>query len=114
MWKLKREVVRGQPLRVGEREIVPEALIWSVRSHEAILGGTGDAVVKGAAWVYAVPRALLDRAPEQTYRVPIINWNARLEAILLAAAVALPIVLNAAVALWRPSRRRANLRGDHV
>ncbi len=98
---LKREVVRGEPIKVGDREIVPEAVIWSWQRVDATLGQHAQAALKGGLFRWARPTALLDRAPERTYRVPVSDINHRLEVLLLIAAALLPVVLNAAVNLLR-------------
>ena len=96
---LKREVARGTPISLGDREIVPEAVIWSWQRSDATLSQHGRASVWGGLFRWARPTALFDRAPERTYRVPVSDVNHRLEALLLMAAVLLPIVMNAAVSL---------------
>lgn len=103
---LKREVVRGQPIRLGEREIVPEAVIWSWQRADATLHQTGPATLLGGLFRWARPTALLDRAPERTYRIPVSDVNHRLEVLLLIAALLLPIVMNAAASLWRGGAAR--------
>lgn len=108
---LKREVVHGQPLSVGEREIVPEAVVWSWQRKDVMLKSAQSANGYGVHWTWARPTALLDRAPEQTYRVPVVDRNRQLELWLLIAAVVLPILLNVAVSLLHSARRHtARLR----
>ncbi len=99
--RLKREVVRGEPIALGEREIVPEAVIWSWQYSAATLNQHGPALLRGGLFRWARPTALFDRAADRTYRVPVSDVNHRLEALLLIAAVLLPVVLNAAVSLMR-------------
>ena len=101
---LKREVVRGEPLKVGDREIVPEAVIWSWQRVDATLGQHAQATLQGGLFRWARPTALLDRAPERTYRVPVGDINHRLEVLLLIAAALLPVVMNAAVSLLHGAR----------
>jgi hypothetical protein len=96
---LKREIVRGEPIKLGEREIVPEAVIWSWRRSEATLSQNGQAAMWGGLFRWARPTALFERTTDRTYRIPVSDVNHRLEALLLIAAVLLPIVLNAAVSL---------------
>ena len=98
---LKREVVRGEPIKVGDREIVPEAVIWSWRRSDATLAQHGHMSLVGGLFRWVRPTALFDRATDRTYRVPVSDVNHRLEALLLMAAVLLPIVMNAAVSLMR-------------
>jgi hypothetical protein len=43
----KREVIQGQPLQMGDREIVPEAEVWSLQTKQIGLkenGATGGGV----------------------------------------------------------------------
>lgn len=98
---LKREVVRGEPIKLGEREIVPEAVIWSWQYSTATLNQHGPALLRGGLFRWARPTAMFDRAADRTYRVPVSDVNHRLEALLVIAAVLLPVVLNAAVSLMR-------------
>ncbi len=98
---LKREVVRGEPIKVGDREIVPEAVIWSWQRADATLRQGGHTSLLGGLFRWARPTALFDRAADRTYRVPVSDVNHRLEALLLIAAVLLPVVMNAAVSLMR-------------
>jgi hypothetical protein len=98
---LKREVVRGAPIKFGDREIVPEAVIWSWQHSDATLSQSGGASLWGGLFRRAQPTALSDRAPDRTYRVPVSDVNHRLEVLLLTAAVLMPIVMNAAVNLMR-------------
>ncbi len=102
---LKREMVRGQPLVVGEHEIVPEAVVWSWQRKDVTLKPDQSVSGYGVRWTWARPTALLDRAPEQTYRVPVVDRNRQLELWLLAAALVLPILLNVAVSLLQSARR---------
>ena len=97
--KLKREVVRGEPIKVSDREIVPEAVIWSWQRSDATFRQHGQMSLAGGLFRWARPTALFDRAADRTYRVPVSDVNHRLEALLLIAAVLLPIVMNAAVSL---------------
>jgi hypothetical protein len=99
--RLKREIVRGTPIRLGNREIVPEAVIWSWQQANATLGSHQQAALQGGLFRWARPTALWDRAPERTYRVPVSDINHRLEVLLLIAAAWLPVVLNAAASLLR-------------
>ena len=103
---LKREVVRGQPIRWGAREIVPEAVIWSWQYADATLRQTGPVTLLGGLLRWARPTALLDRAPDRTVRIPVSDVNQRLEGLLLIAALLLPIVMTAAASLWRGGAAR--------
>lgn len=106
MLTLKRETVRGRPYRVGQREVVPEARVWILRSSEAVIGEGERAVLRGGLWLWARPTVLLDRAPERTYRVSVVDVNRRLEMLLLVAALLLPRMLNTAARFARLAQRR--------
>jgi hypothetical protein len=108
--KPKREVVHGQPIIVGKREVVPEAMIWSWHTKEAVIGQPQQVSFKGALIVHARPTALLERFDGHTRRIHIIDRNRRLERLLLIAAVLLPIVLNTAASLLRQARSQEAVR----
>ena len=79
-------------------------MIWSWQRADATLGQHAQAALRGGLFRWAQPTALLDRAPERTYRVPVSDINHRLEVLLLIAAALLPVVMNAAVSLLRGAR----------
>ncbi len=89
---LKRETIQGQPLRVGDREIVPEAEVWSFQArqlglqHNSASGG-------GAWWSWSHPTALIERGPHGERRVRINDVNLHFEIALLVAAIILPVLL---------------------
>ena len=99
MSQFKRETLRGEPIRVGDHEVVPEARVWSWQRKEAVIRDAGHAAERGMLMARARPTALLDRTGGSTRRIPVIDVNRRLEVLLLITALALPIVLNA-VALF--------------
>ena len=90
-----REVIQGQPLRVGEREIVPEAEVWSFRAKRMGLNDNTAyaASGSGAWWSWSRPTALIEHAPDGERRIPIIDVNLQLELALIIAALVLPLVL---------------------
>lgn len=113
--RLKRKVVRGRPIRWGTREVVPEAVIWSWQRTDATLRQAGPVTLLGGLFRWARPTALLDRAPERTDRIPVSDVNHRLEAVLLIAALLLPIVMTAAANLLRGAlSARGAKESDHV
>lgn len=105
---LKREVLRGQPWHMGEHEIVPEATLWWWQRKDVTLTQSQNTTGFGLRWAWARPTAVLDRAPERTYRVPVSDRNRQLETWLLIAALLLPIVLNAVVALLHPAQHKSD------
>ena len=88
----KREVIQGQPLQMGDREIVPEAEVWSLQTKQIGLkenGATGG----GVWWSWSRPTVLIERSPAGTRRVRVNDVNLQFEIALLAAAIVLPLVL---------------------
>ena len=96
-----REKVQGQPIRVGEREIVPEAEVWTFQSKQATIGAGSHASDNGIFWGWAHPTALLERTSGQERRIRIIDYNRQLELALLIAAIVLPVLLTIATRLAR-------------
>jgi hypothetical protein len=88
----KREVVQGQPLRAGDREIVPEAEVWSLQARQIGLKGN-NASGGGVGWSWTRPTALIERGPEGARRVRVNDVNLQFESALLVAAIMLPLVL---------------------
>jgi hypothetical protein len=88
----KREVVQGQPLHAGDREIVPEAEVWSFQAKQIGLQDNG-ASGGGVWWSWSRPTALIERGPEGARRVRVNDVNLQFEIALLVAAIVLPLVL---------------------
>ncbi len=88
----KRDTIRGSVIRAGEREIVPEAEVWSFQRKQLGLtdqGATGG----GAFWSWSRPTTLIERVNGVERRIRILDVNLQLEIALLIAAIVLPIVL---------------------
>jgi hypothetical protein len=89
---LQRETIRGQRLRVGDREIVPEAEVWSFQAKQ--LGLQENSVSgSGVWWSWSHPTALIERGPKGERRVRINDVNLQFEIVLLVAAIVLPVLL---------------------
>jgi hypothetical protein len=89
---LRRETIQGQPLRVGDREFVPEAEVWSLQVKQ--LGLQENSTSGGGVWwSWSRPTALIERGPEGARRVRISDVNLQLEIALIVAAIVLPVVL---------------------
>jgi hypothetical protein len=88
----KREVVQGQLLHAGDREIVPEAEVWSFQAKQIGLQDNG-ASGGGVWWSWSRPTALIERGPEGARRVRVNDVNLQFEIALLVAAIVLPLVL---------------------
>ena len=89
---LRRERLQGQPLQVGDREIVPEAEVWSFQAKQIGLKENG-ASGGGAWWSWSRPTALIARGPGGERRVRINDMNLQLEIMLIVAALVLPVLL---------------------
>jgi len=83
---IQRHVVQGEPIRVGQKEIVPEALVTLWLKRSATVGMDG---VWGwrASWVKIQPTAVIERGREGVRRIPIRDETKRLLIGLAAGAV---------------------------
>jgi hypothetical protein len=88
----KRETIHGRPWRMGDRDVVPEAEVWSLQSRQFGLQGDG-AAGRGVWWSWSHPTALIEHGPDGERRVPVHDINLRLEIALLSAALVLPLLL---------------------
>lgn len=83
---IQRRIIQGEPIRVGQKEIVPEALVtsWLKRSATISMDGVRG---WGAGWVNVQPTAVIERGPEGERRIPIRDETARLLIGLAAGTV---------------------------
>ena len=88
----RREITHGRPLRVGDREIVPEAEVWSFQTKQLGLKENSTAG-SGVWWSWSHPTALIERGPAAERRVWIGDVNLQMEIALLVAAIVLPVLL---------------------
>jgi hypothetical protein len=88
----KHETLQGQPLQVGDREIVPEAEVWSIQARQIGLR-ENSASGGGVWWSWSRPTALIERVPDGERRLRIVDVNLQLEIVLLVAALVLPLLL---------------------
>ena len=94
-------IVQGDPIRVGQKEIVPEAQVtWWLRRRAVIRmdGASGW----GAGAVSIRPTALIERGPSGAGRIPIRDETARLLIGLAAGAVFIWFLAEIAVRLAKP------------
>ncbi len=83
---IQRRIIRGEPIRVGQKEIVPEAEVtWWMRRRATI--GMDTTMGWGAGVVRIQPRALIERTPSGEQRIPVRNRTPRLLAGLAAGGV---------------------------
>lgn len=83
---IQHRLVQGEPIRAGQREIVPEAQVtwWMKRSGTV---GANNVSGWGTGWVSIEPRALIERGPGYTRRIPIRDETAWMLMGLAAGAV---------------------------
>ncbi|HHN93699.1 MAG TPA: hypothetical protein ENK17_02940 [Anaerolineae bacterium] len=93
-------VITGDPIRVGERELLPLAQVTFSGRRRVSLTGRGT-----MAQVWAVARlrpiAIVERGDQGERRIPIRDETARLLSGLLLAAILIPLLLEVAVRLYR-------------
>ena len=67
---IQRRIVQGEPIRVGQREVMPEAQVTSWLQRRATIG-----MHRSSGWgvgrVSIRPLALVERGPMGTRRIPI-------------------------------------------
>jgi hypothetical protein len=94
------EVIEGEPIRVGERELVPVVRVTTYRKRQALVGTDRLA---GRVWCFVRlrPTAILERDRAGERRLPIRDNTAQALSGLLLAAFVIPLLLAAAVRLAR-------------
>jgi hypothetical protein len=83
---IQRRVVQGEPVRVGQKQVVPEALVTSWLKRSATVGMDGVWGWSGG-WVKIQPIAVIERELEGERRIPIHDETKRLLMGLAAGAV---------------------------
>jgi hypothetical protein len=101
---VKRKIVRGKSIKVGEHEVTPEAEVTTWQRKEAIIGRGSSVPMWGLSFKQVRPTALIDQSGEAERRSPIVDRNRQIELILLIAAALLPIVLNGVAAVLKRNR----------
>lgn len=97
---IRHKVLRGEPIRIGEREIIQEArLTWLVRRRATF--GADNSSGYGWGWARMQPTVLIEQGPERTRRVLIRDQTWQLLLGLLAGALAVPLLMEVAVRLAR-------------
>ena len=95
---IHRRIIRGVPICVGQREVVPEAQVTSWLQRRATVG-LHRSSGWGAGRVSIHPRALVERGPMGTRRIPIRDETMRMLAGLAAGAVFVWFLAEVAVRL---------------
>jgi uncharacterized spore protein YtfJ len=83
---IQRRILQGQPIRVGQKEIIPEARVTSRLARSATVGTEG-VWGWGGAWVHIRPTAVIERGPDGERRIPVQDETTRLLVGLAAGAV---------------------------
>jgi hypothetical protein len=95
---IHRRIIQGEPIRVGQREVVPEAQVtWWLQRRATI--GTHHSSGWGVGRVSIQPTALVERGPMGTRRIPIRDETMRMLAGLAAGAVFVWFLAEVAVRL---------------
>jgi hypothetical protein len=98
------EVVEGEAIRVGGRELVP---VVRVTTHGQRRAFVGPDRLAGQGWgfVRLQPIAILERSESGERRFPIRDRTAEVLGGLLLAAFIIPLLLAVAVRLARAGKR---------
>ena len=102
---IQRRTICGEPIRVGQNEVVPEAQVTSWLQRRATIG-THHSSGWGAGMVSIQPTALVERGPMGARRIPIRNETTRMLIGLAAGVVFVWFLAEVAV------RLATNRRGE--
>ncbi len=97
---LKTHIVEGEPIQIGERELVPLVRVTTYARRQAHVG-TGNVAGQGWGFVQMRPVAILERSSRGERRLPIRDGTAQAMSGLLLAAVIIPLLLMLATRLVR-------------
>jgi hypothetical protein len=95
---IQHRIIQGEPIRVGQKEVVPEAQVTSWLQHRAVIG-THHSSGWGAGIVSIRPIALVEHGPMGTRHIPIHDETVRMLAGLAAGAVFVWFLAKVAVRL---------------
>ena len=94
------EIVRGEPIRVGERELVPVVRVTTRARRQAFVGSDRLAG-RGWSFVSLRPVAIVERSEMGERHIPIPDRTTQMLGGLLLAAFVIPLLLAVAVRLAR-------------
>jgi len=101
---MHQRLIQGEPIHVGQVELVPEARVtWWLR-HQATLGER-NVNAQGGGFVSIRPSALLERRDGRERRIVITDRTAQRLLGLAAGAVVIWFLAQVAVQLAKTSRR---------
>jgi uncharacterized spore protein YtfJ len=99
---LMTEIVEGEPIHVGERELVPVVRVTTYARRRAFVG-SGRLAGQGWGFVRMQPVAIMERSEAGERCIPIQDKTAQTLSGLLLAALIIPLLLAVAVRLARKS-----------
>ncbi|MCP4540504.1 MAG: hypothetical protein GY832_25485 [Chloroflexi bacterium] len=94
------KIIKGEPIHVGERELVPLVRVTTYARRQAVVGSRQ---LSGQGWgfVHMHPVAILERRNGRERRIPIQDTTTQWLSGLLLAAFIIPMLLLLAVRLVR-------------
>lgn len=92
------KIVEGEPIRVGERELVPVLRVTTYARRRALVG-SDRLVGQGWGFVHLRPVAILERSEAGERCIPIRDKTSQTLGGLLLAAFIIPLLLAVAVRL---------------
>jgi uncharacterized spore protein YtfJ len=90
--------IEGEPIHIGERELVPVARVTTYARRRALVG-SNQLAGQGWGFVQLRPVAILERSETGERRIPIRDKTAQMFSGLLLAAFITPLLLALAVRL---------------
>ena len=95
---IQHRIIHGEPIRVGQKEVVPEAQVTSWLQRRATIG-MHHSSGWGVGMVSIQPTVLVERSPMGARRIPIRDETTRMLAGLAAGAVFVWFLAEVAVRL---------------
>jgi hypothetical protein len=106
----KTEVIEGDPIQIGQRQLIPVAKMRSVIRRQVTFG-TEASNGRGGGLVWLQPTAVIERRLDGTEeRIPIADETGAAIQRMLIGALALPILYLAIVVLMFVWRHRSTKR----
>lgn len=104
------EVIEGDPVQIGQRQLIPVAKMRSVIRRQVTFG-TEASNGRGAGLVWVQPTAVIERRPNGTEeRIPIPDETGAAIQRMLVGALALPVLYLVTVILMLLWRTRSTKR----
>ncbi len=97
-YTLSKETVQGDPIPVGEREIIPVVEVTAYAKRRALVGDR-RLYGQGGGFVRLKPIAIIERGPTGERRIPIRDKTTQILGGLLLTALIVPWVLMLTVKL---------------